>query len=193
MNVQYNGIHSINIYQDNGHVAKNTWKDFHLIPSARPYIEIPEPVIKIIKIPGTNKRIDITDYLSNSLLFEKVIGDWEFIIVHDSWKNWVESYNALVSYLNGVEAIVSLTDDPEKYYSGILTISNYKPEEEYSTITIHYELSSQILTNPQGLYPIKFILPNGQSYIEDYGIERRSEYMEGNIMVLYDLFVLNRP
>lgn len=192
MTIQYDGVHSINLWNGGSSTRKNTWQDFHLIPKSRPYIQIPEPNVTIVDIPGTSKRIDITEYIDPRLTFGKRIGDWEFIIAHDAWNSWSESYNALIDYIHGGDIVVSLSDDSDYYYSGVLTISNYAPERDYSSITIHYELGAEPVVGPDGFYPIKFLLQNGQSYLQNYGLIEGSSYWEPNgVLVLDDLFVMS--
>lgn len=190
--VVYDGSHSITFWKNRGNIKRNTWKDFHLIPKSRPFISIPEPIISILKIPGTNKRFDITEYLSKSLTFKQQTGEWDFYIVHDLWENWSDAYNTISDFLHGERVILSLDDDPSVYYEGTLTISNYSVGNDYSSISIHYELNYNAVFNPAGFYPIKFILSDGTSYIQDYGLPIGIQYMENGIPVFYNLIQLKK-
>lgn len=205
MDVQYSGIHSMNFWHMDNKVKKNTWTDFHLIPNKRPFVVNAEPKFTIIKIPGTNKRIDITDFLTDVPTFGSRTGEWEFIIVHDMWENWVNAYNNLCDYFHGHSVIVELTDEPHMYYSGIVTVGNYSSESEYSIIRIKYELNTYALNDvsydpndpsnpsadPFGRFPIKFIANDGKAYHNDYGIDGTSTtYLEGDVLYVYDTFVI---
>ena len=192
MTVQYDGLHSITFYNKDLGGAKHSWRDFHLIPSSRPFIAMPEPKTAIITIPGTNKRIDITEHLAPTLLYEKRTGDWSFIIVHDLWKSWSEAFETIAQFIHGQSITVTLDDDKLYSYTGTLTISNYQPEKEYSTITIHYELDYEPSVLSDGYYPIKFILSNGQAYLNDYGITEGQLHYSNGILKLDDLTVIGR-
>lgn len=191
MTVVYKGIHSINFKKVNDSSFKNSWKDFHLIPTKRPSINIPQPNTFIVQIPGTNKRIDITDHIDPKLTFGKCEGEWEFKIAHEEWDNWETAFNTITNYINGDDNIIYLSDEPDYYYSGVLTISNYKPEKDYSTIVVHYELSVEPTVGPNGFYPIKFVVSSGQTYLQNYGITANTSYMDGNILTLDDLYVIS--
>lgn len=190
MTIQYNGIHSLTFYTADLSVSKNTWKDFHLIPIKRPFIGIAEPKVNIINIPGTSKRIDITDYITPRLTFSKIEGEWQFIIVHDLWNNWAEAYNEISDFIHGKTLYIVLDDDPLYSYSGILVISEYKVDKEYSTITFHYEVSKESSINIGAKYPVKFILSDGMAYMEDYGLQAGIPYIEDNNVLVLDYLIL---
>lgn len=190
MTIQYDGLHSLTLYTADLSVSKNTWKDFHLIPQKRPFIEIPNPNISIVNIPGTSKRIDITDYISPRLTYSKIEGEWQFIIVHDLWSDWATAYNEISEFIHGNTLYIVLDDEPLYSYSGVLTISDYKPDKEYSTITIHYEISKEATSNIGAKYPIKFVLTDGMAYMEDYGLQQGINYIEDNNVLVLNYLIL---
>lgn len=200
MGVVYSGEHSINFYRvSNGTVTKrNTWTDFHIIPTDRPHIAYPEPNIKLIALPGTNKRLDITDQHIGGLTFGARTGSWQFYIDHDQWKDWRASCNTIYSFIHGKELTIALSDEPMMFYGGMFTVTAYNPGPSYSTITIQYDLGydsfiqDEIL--PNGC-PIKFVADNGIEYAKDYGFAAGADYViklenKTKEIEVYDLTVL---
>ncbi len=119
---------------------KNTWDDWHLIPTSRPYMELPEIKTNIIDIPGAYGSLDISESLVGHILYENRQGSLEFYIDHEYWKSWVDTFHTIASYLHGQRMKCILEDDPGYYYDGRFTVSKWSSEESYSKITIDYDV-----------------------------------------------------
>lgn len=132
----YNGEHSLIIGD------KHTWEDWHLIPSSRPGVSMPQIRTKFIEIPGAFGTLDLTELLTGCPVFGDRSGSWEFIMDPDreSDRNWAGLYQKIAMYVHGRRHRVILLDDPEYYYEGRLAVSNLSPEEAYTTITFNYQL-----------------------------------------------------
>lgn len=155
--------HSINIGE------KNTWTDWHLIPSSRPYIEMPTIKEKSVEIPGRNGVIDLTTFLTGSPTYGNRKGSWEFYVANefflsslafddsqnpkrgsnegeddggdekDTGEIWAKNLRKIVKYCHGKVLTVALEDHPDHRYRGRLKVS-YKPQKDYSMVTIEYDL-----------------------------------------------------
>ena len=145
MAVYYYGSHSITFEKiqigSNDRIVKNSWVDFHLVPSTRHFLEIPKVQTILVKLPRSNKILDLTNSLNPNLVFEGSTGTWDFMIDHDRWSNWTEALDVLEEYFDGSEFIVRFDDNPSVYYNGALFVSNYTPGQDYSTISIDYDLT----------------------------------------------------
>lgn len=120
-------------------VGKNTWEDWHLIPSSRPFVAIPELNANTVEIPFRDGAIDLAEAVTGYTTYKDRSGTWEFYIVND-YEYWVTIKKKITNYLHGLKMCVWLEDDPEYYYEGRLTVSDYKPGANNSTITISYVL-----------------------------------------------------
>lgn len=118
---------------------KNTWEDWHLIPSSRPVFNPPPKKKKLIDIPGSNGSLDLSEVVSGKPVYENRTGTLEFIAEND-FMPWAELYSVLLNYLHGKKMRAVLEDDPDYYYEGTFYINEWKSEKPYSTITIEYEL-----------------------------------------------------
>lgn len=123
---------------------KNTWVDWHLIPSSRPVFKPPPKKKKLIDIPGSDGLLDLSEVVSGRPVYENRTGSLEFIAEND-FKPWTELYSEILNYLHGKTMRVILDDEPEYYYEGSFEVEEWNSDKHYSTITINYEL-----------YPYKF-------------------------------------
>jgi len=133
--------------------TKNTWTDWHLIPTVRPFVTLPTVNEKVVEIPGRNGVIDLTTFLTNSPTYGNRKGSWEFYIANPyflysdkrfianatNWSDWSTAYRTIASYCNGKQRSVVLEDDPGYSYYGRLRVS-FTPDASYSKIVINYDL-----------------------------------------------------
>lgn len=125
---------------------KNTWTDWHLVPSSRPIISAPSPKVQYVDIPGADGSIDLTESLAGRPVFSDREGNIEFIILNDYNIEGYEYdpmalYSEIMQYLHGRYLRMVLEDDPNYYYEGRFSIESWTPGEHNSTISITYRLS----------------------------------------------------
>lgn len=128
--------------------TKNTWDDWHLIPSSRPSFSPPSFRSDYIEIPGGNGSLDLSVVLLGEPLYNNREGSVEFYVMHDEWlkdeKSWADSYSEVMSYIHGNRFKATLEDDPNFYYEGRWTVNDWKTDM-FTKITLDYNL-----------YPYKF-------------------------------------
>ena len=175
MGVTYNGEHSICFWkktlQYDGYNLDNptfTWDTFHLIPQSRPSVSIPKPNYTIVTIPNSSKRLNITEFLPGGMTFESRVGEWIFYIDHNQWPDWTRSHYELERYFNGSKMLVSLDDDSDDIYEGRIHLSNYEASENYSQVTIAYDLDADPISDYTGIYfRVRFLGYGGEILQED--------------------------
>lgn len=125
---------------------KNTWDDWHLIPSSRPVFNPPTLKTKTLEIPGGDGKIDLSEALTGYPVYNNRVGSMEFIVVNDSYdlvkthQEWYAVYSDIMDYLHGQQLQAFLEDDKEYYYEGRFTVNNWKSDKNYSLITIDYDV-----------------------------------------------------
>ena len=125
---------------------KNSWEDWHLIPTSRPVINPPEAKTMTIDIPGESGVLDLSESLTGYPLFKRRTGDIEFIVVNDFneivtvHQEWADAYSEIMNYLHNRTMEMQLEDDPEWWYEGRFQVNSWKSEEFNSRITISYDL-----------------------------------------------------
>ena len=120
--------------------TKNTWDDWHLVPTSRPLVEPPEVQTSYVTIPGSYGTLDLTEALTGYPTYGDRTGSWEFIVMNDYW-NWETAYSEIMGYLHGKSYQVILDDDPGYYYEGRLSVDGWKSGKGWSTITIRYRFN----------------------------------------------------
>lgn len=119
---------------------KNTWEDWHLVPSSRPVFNPPALKEKYLDIPGGDGNIDLTEALTGYPVYQNRTGSVEFIVMNDYWP-WQEAYSAICDYIHGQRMKAVLEDDPDYYYEGRFKVNKWKSDKDYSKITIDYNVS----------------------------------------------------
>lgn len=117
--------------------TKNTWDDWHLIPSSRPVFNPPVLKSKYVDIPGGDGSVDLTELFTASPKFGNRTGSFEFIVAPD-YLSWEFAYSTIMNYLHGKRMHAVLEDDPLYFYDGRFTISEWKSNKNFSIITIDY-------------------------------------------------------
>lgn len=144
---------------------KNTWDDWHLIPSSRPVVAPPEIEENYLKVPGRDGFIDINALIFDGPTYGKRSGTWEFIVHPDyaETEPWDVKYSRLLAFLHGKNHKVVLEDDPGRYYEGVLKINSWTSGPNWSTVIIGYTLqpykhsSKEVLGNEWLWDPFDFI------------------------------------
>ncbi|MGN1097770.1 MAG: hypothetical protein ACI4SS_02615 [Clostridia bacterium] len=130
--------HSITLYK-NEEDYRNTWDDWHLIPSSRPVINPPSVKTNIIDIPGAYGALDLSEALTGYPLYSNRTGSIEFIVAN-GYKSWDILYSEIMSYLHGKRLYLILEDDSSYYYEGRFEVNKWKSDKNWSIITIDYDL-----------------------------------------------------
>lgn len=118
---------------------KNTWDDWHLIPTSRPVVAMPSVNENLIEIPGSNGSIDLTESLTGYPTFQDRSGSWDFIVAND-YGDWVGRYQEITEYLHGRRMRCYLEDDPNYYYEGRFAVS-WRSGNDWSTLQISYKVA----------------------------------------------------
>ena len=151
MSIIYDGSHRIIFIDSSQQLSSNdslteynsfydTWVDFHLVPSSRPFIEIPEALVLLANDTVSNRVFDITDRVAGGQIFGPRQGQWEFIVDHDRWTNWYTAKKTIEDRINGKRLYCCLMDDYSTLYSGRFVVAGWKDGASYSTVTIQYYL-----------------------------------------------------
>ena len=118
---------------------KNTWDDWHLVPSSRPVIAPPDVKSKTVDIPGADGELNLTELLNGRPTYQNRTGSIEFIVANDYW-DWDVAYSTIMNYLQGKSMKMVLEDDPAYYYEGRFAVSEWRSDKSWSLITIDYNV-----------------------------------------------------
>lgn len=127
----YHGEHSV-IFGE-----KHSWKDWHLIPSTPPVIPPPKFRETYLDIPGTNGSLDISEIITGFPTYDKRTGSMTFVYLPEFGSSR-RMYDELLNYVHGKRMKVILTDDPEYYYEGRVTVKEWSISQQYSGFSFDY-------------------------------------------------------
>lgn len=157
LSIVYDGSHSVVFIKANDSDTSSTpiayssymrsWRDFGLVPTKRPSVSAASPLIHFVQIPGTSRRIDMTDLDPGGLKFGRRQGEWEFIIDSEKWNSFEETKQTLEEFLNGQRLYCVLEDDYDTAYRGRLKITDWRVGAGYSTVTISYDFEHNTYLN----------------------------------------------
>lgn len=118
----------------------NTWDDWHIVPTTRPAVSPPAVKANYVEVPGANGSIDFTDALRGFPVYQNRTGSIEFVVLHEYWPSWIDTYHTIMGYLHGRRIKMYLGSDPNYYYEGRFSVNNWKTNKDYSRITIDYNV-----------------------------------------------------
>lgn len=119
---------------------KNTWDDWHLIPTSRPLFTPPAVKTQLVDIPGADGALDLTESLTGRTLYKNRTGSMSFY-VENGFKDWTVLYSEIMGYLHGKACRAVLEDDAAFYYEGRFAVNEWKSDRDRSTITIDYDVA----------------------------------------------------
>lgn len=119
---------------------KNSWDDWFLIPSSRPAIAPPAVKTKTVDIPGAYGTVDFTEALTGYPVYGNRTGSIQFLVDHEKWNAWHVTYATVANYLHGRKMRMILEDDPAYYYEGRFTVQQWQSGQNFSAITINYDV-----------------------------------------------------
>lgn len=152
----YDKSHSVTFGEDPRSLnKKNTWADWHLIPTSRIDMAEPDVYQKRITVPGRHGTVDASEWLTGSPIYNDRRGSWDFII-DASRPSWQYIKDQITAYLHGKAMKCVLEDDPGRCYEGRFTV-NCQSGENNSHVTISYTLS------PNTEYDEDYDINNSQS------------------------------
>jgi len=121
--------------------SKNSYTDWHLVPDGRPVIAMPEVKTNYVEVPGLNGVIDLSETLTKYPTYGNRTGDLTFHVLN-GYRPWQELYQEIANYVHGKRINLSLEDDPDYYYNGRVSISEWTSNNDgtWSDISFSYEL-----------------------------------------------------
>lgn len=125
--------------------GKNTWDDWHLIPSSRPAIVLPKYKEDYVEIPGLSGSMDNGDLLAQHPTFENRTGTLEFRSL-TQWddKAYMPFHTLQSEIANTISArrdsTIILEDDPQFEYVGRIWLEEFRADNNWPVVIIGYNL-----------------------------------------------------
>lgn len=116
----------------------HSYKDFGLVPTSKPVINLPSPKLEYLEIPGRQGEIDVTESFAGEVIYEMRTGSFEFLVSDP--EKWQEVYRKLLSTVHGKRISLVLDTEKDYVYQGRIWVSEFKSDKNYSLITLDYKL-----------------------------------------------------
>lgn len=146
-------------------VSKNTWTDWHMVPSTPPMIPPPEPNTRYVDIPGrSNGSLDVTMIPFNKITYKRVTGSWTFYREPDDKYTRMELYGILRSYFLGKVGTVTLSEDSTHYFVGRFNVGVPKTSVGPIEFTISYDLEPTRYNVSDNSVDATYASPTGGGY-----------------------------
>ncbi len=112
----------------------HSYEDFGLIPTSRPVLPPPEPVIIKQVIPGRDEPLDYSKAICNGINFKQRHTEIEFLVTQKD--EWQKIYENILNTLHGRHMQIVIDDDPDYYYEADIAVSEWKSNKMNSIISI---------------------------------------------------------
>lgn len=119
--------------------GKHSYREWGLLLKERPYIAPPEPKTKLVEVPGSDVVIDLTESLTGQVHYGMREGKFEFYVLNGR-SEWSAVYYAILNELHGKRLQIVLDDDPNYYWLGRVTISDWESDKKTATIVVSAQL-----------------------------------------------------
>lgn len=164
-------------------VTKNTWTDWHLVPSTPPMVSPPAVDTRYTDIPGrSNGPLDMTMIPFNKVTYKRMTGSWTFYREPETKYTRKELFEILRAYFTGNVGRVTLSEDPTHYFVGRFDVSSPRTSTGPIEYTISYDLEPARY-NSDGTVDSSYASPSGSGYM--YGGGGGSPIYSG-ITIEYD-------
>lgn len=111
----------------------HSYDDFDLILSQKK-IEAPSPKTETIDIPGGDGVLDLTEFFGETKYNNRQL---EFEFTTDvPQEQFMDLFSEVQDALHGQKMNIVLDDDPDWYYTGRITVSEWKAEKNMGKFTI---------------------------------------------------------
>ena len=119
--------------------SRNTWDDWHLIPSSRPVISPPEFITNFVEIPGKSGHLDLSTYLTGEPVYKARTGSIQFY-VDNYHEDWATIHDKIINYIHGKNLYMIMEDIPTWYWYGRFSFNEWASQNWNSMVTINYTL-----------------------------------------------------
>lgn len=134
---------------------RNTWDDWHMVPTSRPTIPFAEVNTNYVEVPGSNGSLDLSEALTGYPTYKDREGSFEFILMNTNLNSsagesigysgvtdgaFSKTLDYIANFLHGRKLKMLLEDYPGQMYVGRFTISDPKSNDAYVSLTINYHL-----------------------------------------------------
>ena len=128
----------------------HSWNDFQLILASKT-IGTPSPKTEVIDIPGGDGVLDLTEFFGETKYSNRNLS-FEFSSMTTP-SNFMPLFSAVQNALHGKKMPIVLDDDPGWYYTGRISVSEWKTDRNIGKLVVDcdcepykYQISPTVIT-----------------------------------------------
>ena len=118
---------------------KHSYRNWGLVLKGYPIFTPPQPETKLIKVPGSDVVIDLTESLTGKTHYGIRKGTFEFYVIGGR-SEWPSVYSSILNELHGKRMQITMDDDPNYYYIGRVAVDEWQSDKATATIVITAEV-----------------------------------------------------
>lgn len=118
---------------------KNTWDDWHIVPTSRPVLKPPAQKTNYVDIPGADGSFDFSETLTGYPTYNDREGSFEFLVMND-YQPWIVLYSQILEHIHGQKLKMILEDDDQYFYEGRFEVEEWQSTTPRSIINIKYKV-----------------------------------------------------
>lgn len=117
--------------------GQHTLRDFHMIPKSKITFAPPEVRTETVDVPGMMGELDMTEALG-SVSYRNRRGTVEFLVMDAD--EYATVYSSVLTHFHGQRMNIVLDDDPAFFYTGRLSVNDWRSVESFATLALDYDL-----------------------------------------------------
>lgn len=118
--------------------GKHTWKNYGLVVSNTDVVGMPKPKTLIVEIPGSSKRLDLTEALTGRCEYEGRTLSFTLGGI-GKIESWAGRLRAFLDEIHGKHVKVILDSEPEYYFEGRAEVKNFERTHALGRIELEIE------------------------------------------------------
>lgn len=118
---------------------KHSFYDLGLWLTGYPQISPPTPKTRFVDVPGRDGALNMTKVLTGYTQYNRRTMELEFVSM-DPRLTWPDVHSDIMDTLHGLETTITLDDDPDFCYTGVLSVSGFDPQKVTSGVTVTADL-----------------------------------------------------
>ncbi|MFM1524755.1 MULTISPECIES: hypothetical protein [Helcococcus] len=112
----------------------NLYKDFGLVPTSKPIINLASPKVSYIEVPGVQGQLEVDNGVE--IIYSNREGSLEFLV--SDLVKFETKYQEFLNSIHGVKNTISI--DSKYFYYGRFIVEEIKTDKNYTYVEISYIL-----------------------------------------------------
>lgn len=114
---------------------RHTYLNYALMLESPPVISPPVPREHWVTIPGMNGALDLSKVQTGEMQYEMRTISMRFVYIGPR-EDWPTVYSQILNDIHGKDKHITLDNDPDYYYDGIVKVEKYEPKKAHFGLSV---------------------------------------------------------